>query len=193
MAHVVEQLRLPHGRTLELVHGDLTEQAVDAIVNAANQQLQHGGGVAAAIVSKGGGSIQQESNDWVQQHGPISHDRPAVTTAGDLPAQHIIHAVGPRWGEGDEDHRLHQAVYSALAKADALGLQSVALPPISTGVFGFPKPRAAGVILDAVHAFDEEFPESSVVEVRLAIIDEATLEPFQAAFQGRKGGEPSGG
>lgn len=192
MATVVAELRLPHGCRFKLVHGDLTEQRVDAIVNAANEQLQHGGGVAAAIAGKGGASIQQESNHWVQQHGPISHDRPAVTTAGDLPAEHVIHAVGPRWGDGEEDRKLHQAVLSALAKADELGLESLALPPISTGIFGFPKPRAAEVILNAVEAFDEEFPESSLHEVRLTIIDQATLEPFEEAFQERKGGESAG-
>ncbi len=193
MTTVVAELRLPHGRTLKLVHGDLTEQAVDAIVNAANERLQHGGGVAAAIAKKGGPSIQRQSNQWVQQHGPITHDQPAVTTAGELPAKHVIHAVGPRWGEGDEDDKLHRTVYGALAKAEELGLTSVALPPISTGVFGFPKPRAAGVILDAVEAFDREFPDSSLDEVRLTIIDEATLDPFQEAFPEHTAGASTGG
>ena len=186
MASEVEEYQLPNGRRFKLIHGDLTEQRVDAIVNAANQNLQHGGGVAAAIASKGGPSIQQQSNHWVQQHGPVTHDKPAVTGAGDLPAEHVIHAVGPRWGEGDEDSKLHQAVYASLLRADELSLQSLALPAISTGIFGFPTDRAAGVIIDAAEAFDREHPDSSLQEIRLTVIDEETLQPFQAELQARR-------
>lgn len=188
MATEIASYRLPNGRSLRLLHGDLTEQAVDALVNAANQALQHGGGLAAAIVRAGGPTIQEESNHWVQQHGPVSHDNPAVTGAGDLPAQYVIHAVGPRWGEGDEDRKLRQAVTSALQKADGLDLTSLALPPISTGIFGFPKERAAAVILDAVESFDADQPESSLQEISLTIIDEETLQPFRAEFEARSGG-----
>lgn len=188
MATEIASYRLPNGRSLKLLHGDLTEQAVDALVNAANQALQHGGGVAAAIARKGGPGIQQQSNQWLEEHGPVSHDRPAVTGAGDLPAQYVIHAVGPRWGEGEEDRKLRQAVYSALQKADELNLTSLALPPISTGVFGFPKQRAAAVTLDAIEGFDADHPESSLLEIRLTIIDEATLQPFRSAFEARTDG-----
>lgn len=188
MASEVEAYQLPNGRHVKLIHGDLTEQNVDAIVNAANENLQHGGGVAAAIARQGGPSIQQESNHWVQQHGPVTHDQPAVTGAGDLPAEHVIHAVGPRWGEGDEDRKLHQAVHASLLKADELSLDSLALPPISTGIFGFPTDRAASVILDAVEAFDIERPDSSVKEIRLTVIDEKTLQPFRSEVEARRAG-----
>ena len=188
MASEVEGYPLPNGRRFKLIHGDLTEQRVDAIVNAANENLQHGGGVAAAIAGKGGPSIQQESNHWVQQNGPVTHDEPAVTGAGDLPAEHVIHAVGPRWGEGDEDSKLHQAVLASLVKADKLGLQSLALPPISTGIFGFPTDRAAGVILDAVEAFDRDHPDSPLQEIRLTVIDEETLQPFRTEVEARRAG-----
>lgn len=180
--------QLANGRAFRLIHGDLTEQDVDAIVNAANAQLQHGGGVAAAIASKGGESVQRESTEWVRQHGPVTHDQPALTGAGDLPAQHVIHSVGPRWGEGDEDRKLQQAVTSALHKAHELGLSSLALPPISTGIFGFPKDRAARVICNAVEEFDSEQPDSPLKDIRLTIIDEATLEPFRAEFTSRLAG-----
>ena len=86
-------------RTLRLVQGDITERDTDAIVNAANSFLQHGGGVAGAISRRGGLVIQRESDAWVSEHGPVSHAEPAVTWGGSLPCRYVIHAVGPVWGE----------------------------------------------------------------------------------------------
>ncbi len=133
---------------LDIAQGDLTQEPVDAIVNAANKHLAHGGGVAGAIVSKGGRSIQRESDDWVSQHGLVSHAEPAYTRAGSLPARYIIHAVGPVWGEGAEDTKLASAITGSLRRAEALGLESIAFPAISTGIFGFPKERAAHIFLN---------------------------------------------
>ncbi|RPJ52035.1 MAG: macro domain-containing protein, partial [Chloroflexi bacterium] len=84
---------------LEIAQGNLTQELVDAIVNAANKHLAHGGGVAAAIAEAGGPSIQQESEAWVRKHGPVTNAEPAYTHAGKLPARYVIHAVGPVWGE----------------------------------------------------------------------------------------------
>lgn len=176
---------LDHGLQLLLVEGDLTEQRVDAIVNAANEALQHGGGVAAAIRRKGGPVIQAESDAWVKEHGRVSHDRPALTSAGNLPCRHVIHAVGPRWGTGDEHAKLRRAVVASLELADQEGLASVALPAISTGIFGFPKDQAAEVTFDALQEFDRAHPESSLKQVRLTLFDDATLAPFRRAFQAR--------
>src|SRR5687767_8969440 len=94
MATLITHLTLPSGQTLALYHGDLTEAQVGAIVNAANEHLEHGGGLAGAIVRRGGKEIQAESNAWVRQHGLAGHDKPALTGAGQLPCQAIIHAVG---------------------------------------------------------------------------------------------------
>ncbi len=90
MSHLVAEHRLPGGQALQLIHGDLTEEHVDAIVNAANAQLQHGGGVAGAIVRRGGSLIQDESDAWVRTHGPLTHETPALTGAGRLamPSRH---------------------------------------------------------------------------------------------------------
>jgi O-acetyl-ADP-ribose deacetylase (regulator of RNase III) len=173
------ELQLPHGGTLQIVEGDLTLEQVDAIVNAANAQLQHGGGVAGAISRRGGPQIQIESNAWVREHGPISHAQPAYTTAGKLPCRYVIHAVGPVWGTGDEDARLANAVYGALKLADALELSSLAMPAISTGIFGFPKERAAKVILDAIRDYFIQVPQSKLLIVRLTIIDDLTLDAFR--------------
>ena len=110
MSVVILQATMTKRRRLELAQGDLTEEPLDAIVNAANAHLQHGGGVAGAIVRKGGYQIQEESNAWVRKYGPVSHAKPAYTSAGKLPCHYIIHAVGPVWGEGDEDAKLAAAV-----------------------------------------------------------------------------------
>ena len=182
MNTLILSIPLSGNRTLALVQGDLTDEAVDAIVNAANSRLAHGGGVAAAIVRKGGMSIQQESSEWVRKHGPVSHAEPAVTGAGRLPCRYVIHAVGPMWGEGDEDAKLSAAVRGSLAAADRLGLAVIALPPISTGIFGFPKQRAAILIRQAVKAYFEAQTDSTLSQVRLTVIDRETLEVFERAW-----------
>ncbi len=185
MSAVVAEHPLPNGAILRLVHGDLTEEAVDAIVNAANAQLEHGGGVAGAIVRRGGPSIQSESDEWIRRHGPAGHDRPALTSAGRLPSRHVIHAVGPVWGEGDEDAKLASAVTSSLALADGQRFTSLALPAISTGIFGFPKARGARVILDAIVAFFAAHPAASLHEIRITLIDEPSVRTFEDEFHRR--------
>jgi O-acetyl-ADP-ribose deacetylase (regulator of RNase III) len=137
MNQLVRSITYPSGQTLELIHGDLTEERVDAIVNAANKWLAHGGGVAGAIVRKGGLTIQVESDAWVKVLGPVSHETPAYTGARQLPCRYVIHAVGPVWGAGDEDRSLAAAIRESLVLADQLDLASLSLPPISTGIFGF--------------------------------------------------------
>ena len=170
-------------RLFQLVHGDLTVEKVDAIVNAANAHLQHGGGVAGAIVRRGGRVIQEESNRWVAEHGLVSHEKPAYTSAGSLACRFVIHAVGPIWGEGDEDHKLSQAVHGALSLAAELGLVSLAIPPISTGIFGFPKQRAARIFYNVISDYWKTDSPSSLRMVRLTIIDEATLNVFTQIWQ----------
>ena len=138
MNKVLAERNLPTGQTIQIVQGDITTEEVDAIINAANEHLQHGGGVAWAISKKGGPSIQKESDAWIRHHGTVSHAHPAWTSGGDLPARYVIHAVGPRMGEGDEDRKLHDATTAALKRAEELRLESIALPGISTGIFGYP-------------------------------------------------------
>ena len=171
------------GQSLQLVQGDLTQESVDAIVNAANSRLAHGGGVAAAIVRRGGAQIQAESNAWVRQHGPVTHERPAYTNGGSLPCRYVIHAVGPVWGEGDEDARLYAAIRGALRLADQLQLRSIAFPAISTGIFGFPKERAAGVFYAAIRDYFIQDPASSLQQVRLTLFDDPTIQAFQKVWQ----------
>lgn len=180
---VILEKHLNNGRRLEIARGDLTEETLDAIVNAANTHLQHGGGVAGAIVRKGGYPIQEESNAWVRKFGPVSHAQPAYTNAGNLPCRYVIHAVGPVWGEGDEDVKLQAAVSGSLMVASQLGLHSIALPAISTGIFSFPKERAARIILAAILGYLQDNPDSSLNLVRLTLFDQETLEAFQVGWK----------
>lgn len=167
-----------NGGDLLVVQGDLTEQRVDAIVNAANCGLAHGGGLAAAIVRRGGDEIQAES--WSKAPVPVGDA--VVTGAGRLPCRHVIHAVGPRFGEGDEEAKLRRAVRSALACAEALGLASVALPAISTGIFGYPKADGCRVIVAEVRAHLEG-RRGTVREIRLVSLDEETATHLLASAQ----------
>jgi O-acetyl-ADP-ribose deacetylase (regulator of RNase III) len=185
MGQQVAQHVMESGAVLRLIHGDLTEEAVDAIVNAANAQLAHGGGVAGAIVRKGGQSIQTESWDWIRAHGPVAHGSPAITSAGRLPCRYVIHAVGPVWGEGEEQSKLRAAVTGALAVATEHGLRSLALPAISTGIFGFPKELGARVILDAIVDFFKQPSSTSLREVLVTLIDQPTVSVFAEEFRRR--------
>jgi len=183
MNEIVREGNLPGERRLQIVRGDLTEEQVDAIVNAANAQLQHGGGVAGAISRRGGPQIQDESNTWVRRFGPVLHARPAHTHAGKLPCRYVIHAVGPVWGSGDEDAKLAAAVQGSLQVAGQLGLISIAMPAISTGIFGFPVERAARVMLQAVRSHFEENPSSSLEIVRLVLIESQAQSAFLEALK----------
>jgi O-acetyl-ADP-ribose deacetylase (regulator of RNase III) len=182
MLDVKASHRLPSGQILEVCQGDITAVQVDAIVNAANSQLAHGGGVAAAIVRKGGDVIQLESSEWIRRHGPVPHDQPAYTGAGSLPSKYVIHAVGPVWGEGQEKIKLHSAVTGSLEKAAELKLTSIAFPAISTGIFGFPKDLAASIFMKAIPDFFSVNPSSSLREVKIVLYDHATLDAFLSAF-----------
>jgi putative ATPase len=178
MNSVLVERILSTGQTLQIVQGDITVDEVDAIVNAANEHLQHGGGVAWAISKRGGDSIQKESDEWIRKHGPVTHSHPAWTLGGLLPAKYIIHAVGPVWGDGDEDKKLSDAVTGSLRVADELKCKSISMPAISTGIFGFPKDRAAKNIFSAIETYFAEIENSAIQTVRLVLFDDATVKVF---------------
>jgi O-acetyl-ADP-ribose deacetylase (regulator of RNase III) len=146
--------------TLELVQGDITALDTDGIVNAANERLAHGGGVAGVISRRGGPTIQRESDAWVRQHGPVTTGSAAITSGGELKARYVIHAVGPVYdGTPRSAELLASAVRAALQMADEHGLKSIALPAISTGIFGYPLAEAAQVMLRAAIAYLEKDTE----------------------------------
>lgn len=177
MNTVLAERVLSTGPTMQIVQGDITIEEVDAIVNAANEHLQHGGGVAWAISKKGGSTIQKESEEWIRQHGRVAHAHPAWTSGGDLPAKYVIHAVGPVWGDGDEDQKLSNAVFGSLRLADELNCASIAMPAISTGIFGFPKERAAKIIFTAIEDYFDSKP-SGLLFVKLVLFDQDTVNVF---------------
>jgi len=184
MSAILAEKILPTGQTLQIAQGDITLENVDAIVNAANEHLQHGGGVAWAIVRRGGDVIQDESDAWIAKHGLVPHSRPAWTSGGRLPARYVIHAVGPVWGDGDEDAKLADAVTGSLRAADELGLSSIAFPAISTGIFGFPKERAARIIFKAIKEYFTEQSNSGLKTVKLVLWDDETVKAFLANWTG---------
>jgi len=185
MSELKAEHRLPTGQVIKILHGDITQEPVDAIVNAANSHLAHGGGVAAAIVRKGGPEIQRESDDWVRRHGPVPTGSAALTGAGNLPCQAVIHAVGPVWhgGQDDEDEKLRSAAWRSLELAHQHDFQSIALPAISSGIFGFPKDRCAQILLSTAQEFAHGYPDSSLREICFILFDTPTLEVFELEFR----------
>ena len=170
--------RTVNGKKIRLVQGDLTELAVDAIVNAANAALALGGGVAGAIRMKGGPSIQEECD----RIGGTTVGQAVVTGGGKLKARYIIHAVGPRYGEGNDEEKLHNATVNSLKRATEKGMLSLAFPAISTGIFGFPKDRCADIMLNATRSFLET-EETSLQEVIFCLWSKADLDLFAQTLE----------
>ena len=160
---------------IELVEGDITEQDVDAIVNAANSALVLGAGVAGAIARRGGPSIQRECD----AHGPIEVGEAAITGAGDLVARFVIHAAGmPPGGQADEES-VRSAVRRSLALASERGLCSIAFPAIGAGIGGFSMQRCAEVSLEEVRA--HLAGPTSLEVVRFVLLGEPAYRVFEMA------------
>lgn len=168
---IIKEILLKSTR-VRAIRGDLTEAKVDAIVNAANSRLQHGGGVAGAIVRKGGSVIQEESD----RIGYVPVGNSAVTTGGALKAKYVIHTVGPRWGEGDEETKLRSAVKNTLKTAKERGFRSIGMPAISAGIFGFPKDRCARIIMNEIAEFTAQ--DQTIKEIDLYLMDPEIITFF---------------
>jgi O-acetyl-ADP-ribose deacetylase (regulator of RNase III) len=138
----LKELKIKNSKIV-LKQGDITELNTDVIVNAANAQLILGGGVAGAIRNKGGPTIQEECN----KIGGTFVGGAVITTGGNLKAKYVIHAVGPRMGEGNEDKKLKNATLNSLILMDKHKLKTIAFPAISTGIFGFPIERCAKIMI----------------------------------------------
>ncbi len=164
-----------NSRSLSLVKGDITGLDVDAIVNAANEHLYLGGGVAGAIRVKGGPSIQAECNEI----GGTFVGGAVITGAGKLKARHVIHAVGPRMGEGDEALKLGNATRNSLRLMDEHGLKSIAFPAISTGIFGYPLGDCARIMLATAREYLELNEKTSIEHVLFCLYDDETYHVFE--------------
>jgi O-acetyl-ADP-ribose deacetylase (regulator of RNase III) len=142
---------------------------VDAIVNAANGQLAHGGGIAGILSRAAGPKLQEESDRIVRERGPFATGTAVVTSAGKLPFKGIIHAVGPRYGEGDEERKLVGALKSAFACAHERGWSSVSFPAVSSGIFAVPLDICARAYLKAARA-------APMSNVRLCLRDQPIID-----------------
>jgi O-acetyl-ADP-ribose deacetylase len=165
---------------IELAEGDITQQVVDAIVNAANSSLMGGGGVDGAIHRKGGPAILAECKRIRSEHHPdgLPTGEAVATTAGDLQARWVIHTVGPVFSKSeDRSHLLASCHKASLRVADELGARSVAFPAISTGIYGYPLDLAAPVAIEAVKS-----ATTQVQEVRFVLFDHEALAAFERAL-----------
>jgi O-acetyl-ADP-ribose deacetylase len=168
---------------ITLVEGDITEQRVDAIVNAANSELLGGGGVDGAIHRRGGPSILEECRRIRAERYPegLPAGKAVATTAGELPARWVIHAVGPVYSRSDDRSGLLASCHTeSLRVADELGARTVAFPAISTGIYRYPIEEAATVALAAVRSAD-----TTVEEVRFVLFDQEAFRAFDRARQER--------
>ena len=160
-------------RVLELLEGDITEMETDAIVNAANSHLILGGGVAGAIRKKGGPKIQEECH----KIGSTFVGGAVITSGGELKAKYVIHAVGPRMGEGNEEEKLKNATLNSLKLSDDNALKSISFPAISTGIFGFPIDKCAEIMLRTVIDYLES--QSGLERVVFCLFGNASYEVFE--------------
>jgi O-acetyl-ADP-ribose deacetylase len=173
---------------IEVIKDDITLLDAEAIVNPANTFLMHSGGLAAAIVKRGGMIIQQES----KKIGNVPTGGAVITTGGNLKAKHVIHAVGPRYkdGKSGEQEKLKSAVKSALDVADKKKLKSIAIPAISSGIFGYPIEESSIVIIDSIIEYFEEKKksktETSIEKVILCLFDEEAFNNFVKAIYKHK-------
>lgn len=161
------------GTQLEMIEGDITDLDVEAIVNAANEELKLEAGVAGAILEKGGPSIQDECD----RIGGTPVGTAVLTGSGNLSAKHVIHAVGPKKGEGEEDRKLQSAIRASLALADRHGLKSIALPALSAGEDGFAMDKCARILLTEVYRYLQG--GTKIERVVVSLEDDPTFEIFK--------------
>lgn len=167
-------------KQIGILKGDITQIAVDAIINAANTSLLGGGGVDGAIHRRGGVAILAECQKIRAKQGGCAVGEAVITTAGDLPAKYVIHTVGPTWlnGEKNEPILLENAYRNSFKLADHLGLKTIAFPNISTGIYRFPKQLAAQIAFKVIN--DELKQSQSVQEVIFVCFDDENFNIYQS-------------
>ena len=174
-----------HYVRVDICRGDIVQEKVDAIVNAANMDLKHIGGLAKAISDAGGPTIQAESNSYVQSNGKVLPGNCVTLGAGALPCKRIIHAVGPHWVDGtkNEEETLHFTVLNCLQQASKENLSCVAFPAISTGVFGVPEDICAKASLKAVLNYLQVNQNSTATVIRFVLYTPTAFQVFMSSFK----------
>lgn len=179
------------GPVTEVIRGDITLVAADAIVNAANRHLEPGGGVDGAIHRAGGQAILADLRARYGEPRRCPTGSAVVTVAGRLPAQWVIHAVGPRWTDGrsGEAELLASTYRASLACAEELGATSITFPAISSGIYGYPVPEGARVALESMGTYFADDHPTSIARVTFVLFSEETLATFASELEQR--GAPS--
>ena len=171
---------------VRLVRGDVTELEVDAFVYYAQPNLNLGAGFGGAIAVRGGASVQKELEAMVKE-GPLAVGEAVISGAGKLKAEHIIHAVGPRFKEADTEQKLHRTMVSCLRLAEEGGLKTLAFPAMGSGYYGIPPQVSARVMLQAMR--DHLSEGSGIQEILICVFDTPQFNAFQAALAATGGGE----
>ncbi len=173
-----------NGVAIEAVQGDITREQVDAVVNAANSSLLGGGGVDGAIHRAGGPAILEDCYRIRDRQGGCPTGEAVITTAGHLPAQHVIHTVGPVWNGGDqlEPELLRNCYVHSLQLADEHHLASISFPNISTGIYGYPKPEAAKIAVGVVRQYAET-GNGSLKQIRFVCFDDDNLALYEQQLE----------
>lgn len=172
------------GKQLTVKKGDITEEQTEAIVNPANSTLIHGGGAAKAIAVKGGEEIVRQSRELIRRRGRLSVSEAVITGAGNLSSRYVIHVVGPQMGEGNEAEKLCEAVRNVFALAESKYLRSLSMPAISSGIFGFPKPECAKILIETAIQYLTQ-SQGSLQRVVMCNHDQETYHLFFEALQVR--------
>ncbi|XP_068102459.1 macro domain-containing protein LMOf2365_2748-like [Hyperolius riggenbachi] len=166
--------------------GDLTREDTDVVVNAANEDLKHIGGLAQALAKAGGPVIEEDSQDHIKKYGKVQTGDIAVTRPGNLPCKCLIHAVGPMWSSGIADRceaELSECIKNVLEYVEKSQVNSVAIPAVSSGIFGFPLELCADVIVRTVHSFMYNTTSKHLKEIRLVNNDDKTVDAMKKACE----------
>jgi|SRR6056297_326775 len=164
---------------VSIIHDDITNRETEAIVNPANKNLILGDGVAGAIRSKGGNIIQQKCNEL----SPIKIGQAVITPAGNLPQKFVIHAVGPRAGEGNREVLLRNSVLNSLKISEKNKIKSISFPAISTGIFGYPMKEAANVILGSINNYRTKNKKSCLKLIEVVLYDKNSYNIFKKIWK----------
>ena len=185
MSGLLAKIEYPVGRFFEIKNGNLLTEDSDVIVNAANGMLSHGGGVAYAIANEAGEKLYNECNSYIRLNGRIPVTGVVLTTAGNLGFKGVIHAVGPRFGEGDEENKLVQTLYNAFVLANNKGFSSLAFPAISSGIFSVPHDICARAYFDSVERFYNDYADSTLKLIKLVMFKGKIIDFVLKEYENR--------
>lgn len=167
------------GKAIEVARGNILDETCDAIVNPANSQLVHSGGLSAQIARAGGSKIDVDSQTYIRKVGQLGTGKALLMPGHNLKSRFVIHAVGPMWqNSGMEPRLLFDAVFNSMKVASDVGLKSISIPAISTGIFGFPKQDAPRIFFKALKEFFRQHPDTSLELVRFVNLDDVTSRLF---------------